>query len=52
MEKILERICYGLQFSPSTTNYISGKRSSKKTQEKIRKTPDSHEFGVLQQIIF
>jgi len=33
MEK-LERIQNGLQFSPSTTNYISSKRSSKKTQKK------------------
>ena len=46
MEK-LERIHNGLQFSPSTTNYISSKRSSKKTQKKkIEKTPDSDEFGV------
>lgn len=35
MENILERIHYGLQFSPSTVNYISSKRDSKKTQKKI-----------------
>jgi len=35
MENILERIHYGLQFSPSTVNYISSKRYSKKTQKKI-----------------
>jgi len=35
MESILERIRYGLQFSPSIANYISNKRYSKKTQKKI-----------------
>ena len=44
MEKILERIQYGLQFSPSAVNYISSKRYSKKTQKKIDvKTPSSNE---------
>ena len=50
MEKILERICYGLQFSPSTTYFIGSAWNSKKTQKKIEKTPDSDEFGVFHQI--
>ena len=50
MEKILERIYYGLQFSTSTTYSFSSAWNSKKTQEKIEKTPDSDEFGVFQQI--
>ncbi len=32
----LERIQYGLQFSPSAVNNISSKRSSKKTQKKVK----------------
>ena len=49
MESILERIQYGLQFSPSTINYISSKRSSKKTQKKVdKKHLTQIESGVFQ----
>ena len=46
MEKLLERIYYGLQFSPSTTYSFGSTWNSKKTQKKIEKTPSSYEFGV------
>ena len=51
MEKILERIYYGLQFSPSTTYSFGSTWNSKKTQKKIEKTPDSDEFGVFSQTL-
>jgi len=37
MEKLLERIYYGLQFSPSTTYSFGSTWNSKKTQKKIEK---------------
>ena len=51
MERLLERIYYGLQFSPSTTYSFGSTGNSKKMQKKIEKTPDSDEFGVSQQTL-